>query len=168
MFGIGSIIRGAAGAASSIAGSLGKNKQLSGQIKAVENRQDRLQNMFDRDYNTDATQKADTQRLLNITLNAFKNRKSGGNEAGDAAAANKEAAANALTNTVANIAVNNENQKEQIKQNYANKYDALQAEKDSLASQKQSGWDIASNALTGAAQVMGAGGGIEDEWKKLG
>ena len=124
--------------------------------------------MFDKDYNTDATQKADTQRLLNITLNAFKNRKSGGNEAGDAAAASKEAAANALTNTVANIAVNNENQKEQIKQNYANKFDALQAEQDNLVSQKQSGWDIAGNALGGVAAGMGAGNNIEDAWRKLG
>jgi len=174
MFGIGSIIGGAAGAASSVLGSIGKNKALREQMKSVRNQMDENQNWYDRRYNEDATQRADAQRILAMTEQSIRNRNK--QAAGAAAvmggtnesvAASKAANADAMANAASQIAVAGQNRKDQVEQQYMNKKGALQNQLDALQSQKQSGWDIAGNALAGAAQGMGAGVNVEDSIRRM-
>ena len=169
MIGIGSLANAGLNAASSLMGSFAKNKMLKEQEKLVQNRMDRLQNEYDRDYNADATQKADTQRLLALTKESLKrsNKNPIGMMSTEQEAARADSAANAMTNAAANIAVANEAKKQQIKDNFQNKYDALEDKKASLRSQRQSGWDIAGNALGAAGQGFGTGTEMEDAFRDM-
>lgn len=175
MFGIGSIIGGAAGAASSVLGSIGKNKALAEMRKSLNNQMAENQNWYDRRYNEDATQRADAQRILAMTEQNIRNRnkQSAGTAAvmggtNESTAAAKAANAQALSDAAAQIAVNGQNRKDQVENQFINRKNALQAQLDNVNSQKQSIFDIAGNALGGAAAGMGAGGSIEDAWRKLG
>lgn len=152
-------IGAAAGAASSIFGSIGRNRMLKKLRESVKQQQRDNQDWYDRRYNEDGTQRADAQRMLAMTEANFRNRNKGA--AGSAAvmggtqesvAATKAANAEGLSNTAAQIAAAGASRKDAIEQQYMNKKDALQDKLDNLTAQKQSIFDIAGNALGGAAE----------------
>lgn len=152
-------IGAAVGAASSIFGSIGRNRMLKKLRESIKSRQRDNQDWYDRRYNEDGTQRADAQRMLAMTEAIFRNRNKGA--AGSAAvmggteesvAATKAANAEGLANTTAQIAAAGASRKDAIEQQYMNKKDALQDKLDNLTAQKQSIFDIAGNALGGAAE----------------
>ncbi len=158
------IIGAAAGAAGGILGGLGKNRALKKQINAVKEMQRENQDWYDRRYNEDATQRADAQRVLTMTEEAIKNRNRaaagsaavmGGTE--ESVAAAKEANAKALSDVASQIAIAGEQRKDAIESQYRSKNDALQEQINALKGQKKSGWDIASDAIGGAAEGLFGG-----------
>lgn len=151
-------IGAAAGAAQSIFGSLGKNKMLKRLESSVKQQQGENENWYNRRYNESPTERADYLRLAAETENSIRNRNKGA--AGSAAimggteqsvAATKAANANEQANMAAQVTIANQQRKDNIEQQYMAKRDALQDKLDNLQSQKQSIFDIAGNAIGGAA-----------------
>lgn len=152
-------IGAAAGAASSIFGSLGKNKMLKQLESSIKQQQGENENWYNRRYNEDATQRADALRMAANAEESIRNRNKGA--AGSAAimggteqsvAATKAANANTMADMASQIAVAGQQRKDNVEQQYMAKRDALQDKLDNLQSQKQSIFDIAGNALGGAAE----------------
>lgn len=152
-------IGAAAGAASSIFGSLGKNKMLKQLESSVKQQQGENENWYNRRYNEDATQRADYLRLAAETENSIRNRNKGA--AGSAAimggteqsvAATKAANANEQANMAAQVTIANQKRKDDVEDAFRAKDDALRKELANIQSQHQSIFDIAGNALGGAAE----------------
>ena len=166
---IGGIVGAAAGAASSIFGSLGKNKMLKEMRKSIQGQMQDNQNWFDRRYNEDATQRADAQRLLTMTADRFRNRNRQDAAAqavmgatNEAAAASKAANNQALSDTASQIAASGAARKDAVENQYMARKADLQSKLDNINSQKQSIFDIAGNAIGGAGQGFLAGMGVDD------
>lgn len=122
---IGSIAGGALGAAGSIFGGISASKAMRRVKKNLQAQKEANQNLYDRRYNEDATQRADAQRILTQTEESIRNRNRqaagaqavmGGTDESTAAA--KAANAQALADATSQIAVNAENRKDQIEQTY--------------------------------------------------
>lgn len=154
---IGAILGAAAGALGGLFGGLSRNKQIDEQQKALEKSKQENQDWYDRRYNEDSTQRADAQRVLSLTEEAIKRRNRGA--AGRAAvmggteesvAATKEANAKAMGNAAGQIAAQGEARKERVEQQYLNRKQNLTDQINGLESQKQNGFDFASNMLGGA------------------
>lgn len=152
------IIGAAAGAAGGILGGISKNKALGKYINAINAQKADNQAWYDRRYNEDATQRADAQRMLQLTMDSIRNRNRsaagtaavmGGTE--ESVAATKAANAQALADTASQIAASGAARKDQIENQYIERKNALQAQINELESQKKSGLDIASDAIGGAA-----------------
>ena len=174
MFGIGSIIGGAAGAAASLAGSAGKNKSIRDYLKSLHNQMDENQDIYDRKANEDSTQLASSQSILKDTWNRIMNRNKqiagslsvmGGTN--ESAAAEKAANADAMANAASQIAVAGQNRKDQAERDYLARKEKLQGQIDNANMQKQGLWDTVGNALAGAAQGVGAGVNVEDSIRRM-
>ena len=123
------------------------------------------QNWYDKNYNEDPTQRADAQRILQITEDNIRkrNKAAAGRAAmmggGDEQAAREKETNNELyANAVGQIAANNEQRKQAIDAQYRNRKDALEdAEmgmEDALSRQRQ-------QAISGGIQgLIGAGSAI--------
>ena len=144
-------------------GGFGKNNAIANQQKQLEKRKRENQDWYDRRYNEDATQRADAQRVLSMTEEAIKRRNRaaagraavmGGTE--ESVAATKEANAQAMAQAAGQIAAQGEARKDKIEQQYLNRKQNLNDQIDGLEGQKSSGWDIASNAIGGAASGLSA------------
>ncbi|MDY6301481.1 MAG: hypothetical protein SPL96_06265 [Bacteroidales bacterium] len=153
------IIGGALGAVSSIFGGLGRNNALKKQIKAIESQKRENQAWFDRHYNEDATQRADAQRMLTMTMDRIsqRNRAAAGAAAvmggtAESVAAEKAANAQALADTASQIAAAGAARKDRIEGQYLNRKNELQAQINDLEGQKRSALDIAGGAIGGAAE----------------
>lgn len=155
-----------AGALSGILGGLGKNSAIKRQIKALEGQMRENQDLFDRDYNADATQRGDAVRAVTAIQDAIRNRNAaaqgaasvmGGTE--ESLAATKMANSKALSDTESNIALAGEARKDKLKEQYLNRKNALQSEINNLNGQKSSFFDIAGSAIGGAAKGLSAGMG---------
>lgn len=166
MFGIDSIIGGAAGAVSSLFGSAGKNRMIRQQMREYKKLQNENQEWFNRRYNEDATQRGDAQRLLTMTEDAIKKRNRaaagtaavmGGTEESTAAA--KAANAEALANATSQIAANAEDRKDAIENRYLQRKNALNEALINLKGQKANGFDMLGGAIGGAAAGFSAGMG---------
>lgn len=167
---IGGIVGAAAGAASSLLGSFGRNAALKRQIRDLSARKDANQDWYDQRYNEDATQKADAQRMLAMTEEAIRNRNRqaagtaavmGGTE--ESVAATKAANAQALADTASQIAVAGDQRKAQVESQYMARNDALDDQIGTLKGQKQNWADMAGNAIGGAAEGFKAGFGLLDK-----
>jgi len=166
------IIGGAAGALGGIFGGIGKNRMLRKQQEMIDQQKAENQNWYDRRYNEDATQRADAQRILTMTAEAIRNRNR--SAAGSAAvmggtdesvAAEKAANAKAMADAASQIAVNGDARKDQIESQYMSRKQALNEQLRELEGQKQSGWDIASNAVGGAFDGFAKGMGLGEKPK---
>lgn len=121
----GSIAGGALGAAASIFGGISASKAMRRVKEQLQAQKQANQNWYDRRYNEDATQRADTQRILAQTEESIKNRNRqaagvqavmGGTDESTAAA--KAANAQALADATSQIAAGADNRKDQIEQTY--------------------------------------------------
>lgn len=155
----GSIAGGALGAVGSIFGGISASKAMKKVKKNLQAQKKANQDWYDRRYNEDATQRADAQAILTRTEESIKNRNKqaagaqavmGGTEESVAAAkaANNEALAQATTN----IAVNAEARKDQIEQQYQQKYAQIDDALNNLEINKA---QAISSAVQGVASSVG-------------
>ncbi|WP_367399970.1 hypothetical protein [uncultured Alistipes sp.] len=129
--------------------------------KNIEEQQRKNQDLYDRRYNEDATQRADAQRILTITQENIRQRNQqaagtqavmGGTE--ESVAAAKAANNEALADAASQIAVNGERRKDQIESQYQATDAQLQSQLNNLEINK-------ANAISQAVQgVANAGAGI--------
>lgn len=158
----GSIDGGALKIGGSIFGGVKASKAMKKVKRNLEGQMKENQNWYDRRYNEDATQRADTQRILNMTMENIRNRNRmaegrqavmGGTD--ESVAAAKEANNQALADTMGQIAVANEARKDNIEQQYlANKADLNQQLND-LEQKKAEAISQAVNGVADAAGSMG-------------
>ena len=158
MFGLGSLIGGALKIGGSIFGGL-KASQAMKQVRNNLNDQMRdNQEWYDRRYNEDATQRADAQRMLAMTMDAIRDRSKdakgtqavmGGTE--ESMAATKAANANALADTAANIAIAGAARKDSIENQYMTKKDSINEKLNNLTQQKANNIINAVNGVSSAA-----------------
>lgn len=156
---IGAIIGGALSLGSAIYGGIKASEAMKKANANVERQQRENQDWYDRRYNEDATQRADAQRILNITAEQIKQRNKaaagtaavmGGTE--ESVAATKQANAQAMADAASQIAVAGEKRKDDIENQYMQRRGELtdrqsQIERDKAAAITQ--------AVGGAASAAG-------------
>ena len=125
---VGSLISAGIGAASSIYGGLKASQAMKNVRNNIKAQQAANQAWYDRRYNEDGTQRADAQRILQMTADAIKNRNRqaagvnavmGGNN--EAAAATRAANAQAMSDAASQISVANAARKDRIENQYLSK-----------------------------------------------
>lgn len=159
---LGGAIGAGVGAAASIYGGV-KASQAMKKIKAnLEQQRKDNQNWYDRRYNEDATQRADAQRILTQTEEAFRNRNRqaqgtaavmGGTE--ESVAATKEANAQAMADAASQIDVAGEARKDNIEQQYMSTDRNIQSQLNDLERQKAQDVQQKANDVANAASKIG-------------
>lgn len=152
---IGSIIGGAMKIGSSIFGGISASKAMKKVKGNIEEQRRRNQDWYDRRSNEDATQRADAQRILNITQENIRKRNQqaagaqavmGGTE--ESVAAAKAANNEALAEAASQIAVNGERRKDAIERQYLETDNQLQNQLNNLEINK-------ANAISQAVKGVG-------------
>lgn len=156
---VGAIIGGALGLASALYGGYTASQAMKKTKENAEQQQRENQDWYDRRYNEDATQRADAQRILQITNEQIKQRNKaaagtqavmGGTE--ESVAATKEANAQAMADAASQIAVAGEKRKDGIEQQYMAKKGELTDRLSEIEKQKAA---AVSQAVGGAASAAG-------------
>ena len=161
---IGSIVGGAMKLGAGIFGGISASRALRNVKSNLEQQKKDNQNWYDKNYNEDATQRADAQRLLTMTEDSIakRNRQSAGTAAvmggtEESVAAAKEANAKALSDTMSSINTAAEARKSQIEQQYMAKNDSLNQQLNAMEQQKAQSIAAAVSGAAGAgADVAGA------------
>ena len=152
------LIGAASGAAGSIFGGISASKAMSKMKANVEAQKKANQDWYDRRYNEDATQRADAQRILTMTEESIKNRNKaaagaqavmGGTE--ESVAAAKAANNKALSDATSQIAVNAEQRKDSIEQQYQQRDADLTNQLNEIEQNKANAIGQAVQGVTGAA-----------------
>lgn len=152
------LIGAAIGAAGSIFGGISASKAMSKMKANVEAQKKANQDWYDRRYNEDATQRADAQRILTMTEESIKNRNKaaagaqavmGGTE--ESVAAAKAANNKALSDANSQIAVNAEQRKDSIEQQYQQRDADLTNQLNEIEQNKANAIGQAVQGVTGAA-----------------
>lgn len=152
------LIGAAIGAAGSIFGGISASKAMRKMKANVEAQKKANQDWFDRRYNEDATQRADAQRILTMTEESIKNRIKaaagaqavmGGTE--ESVAATKAANGKALSDATAQIAVNGEQRKDAIENQFQERDTSLNNQLNEIEQNKANAIDQAVQGVTGAA-----------------
>lgn len=158
------LIGAAIGAAGSIFGGIAASKAMRKMKANVEAQKKANQDWFDRRYNEDATQRADAQRILTMTEESIKNRNKaaagaqavmGGTE--ESVAATKAANSKALSDATAQIAVNGEQRKDAIENQYQERDTSLNNQLNEIEQNKANAISQAVQGVTGAAGSMDFG-----------
>lgn len=164
---IGSIIGGAMKIGSSIFGGISASKAMKKVKGNIEEQRRRNQDWYDRRFNEDATQRADAQRILNITQENIRKRNQqaagtqavmGGTE--ESVAAAKAANNEALAEAASQIAVNGERRKDAIERQYLETDNQLQNQLNNLEINKAS---AISQAVKGVGDASAGFMGQTDE-----
>lgn len=157
--GLDSAIGAGLGLASGIFGGLGRNKALKKMQKAIEQQKRENQDLYDRRFNEDFTQRADAQRLLQMTEDSIKKRNQaaagtaavmGGSD--ESIAAEKAANAQSLADVTGQINAAGEQYKQAVEDRYLQRKQMLDEQLMKLRGQKKSAWDIGADAIAGAAE----------------
>lgn len=152
------LIGAAIGAAGSIFGGISASKAMRKMKANVEAQKKANQDWFDRRYNEDATQRADAQRILTMTEESIKNRNKaaagaqavmGGTE--ESVAAAKAANNKALSDATSQIAVNAEQRKDSIEQQYQQRDADLTNQLNEIEQNKANAIGQAVQGVTGVA-----------------
>lgn len=156
------LIGSAIGAVGSIFGGISASKAMKKAKQNVQEQVRKNQDWYDRRYNEDATQRADAQRILAMTEESIKkrNRQAAGAQAvmggtDESTAAAKAANSQAIANATAQIAVNGEQRKDQIEQQYLQRDADLQNQLQQLEIGK-------AQAIAGATSALGNAVGSMD------
>ena len=137
---IGQIIGGALKLGSQIIGGI-KQRKAAKRMNANLNKLEKANNdWYNRRYNEDATQRADAQRLINMTEESIRNRNQQaagaaavmGGDVGLASAMAKEANNEALSNTISNIAASADARKDAIENQYMARQDSITAGRNAI------------------------------------
>lgn len=168
---IGSIIGGAMKIGGSIFGGISASKAMKKVKGNIEEQRRRNQDWYDRRFNEDATQRADAQRILNITQENIRKRNQqaaatqavmGGTE--ESVAAAKAANNEALAEAASQIAVNGERRKDAIERQYLETDNQLQNQLNNLEINKAS---AISQAVKGVGDASAGFMGETDEAFKV-
>lgn len=161
---LGSIVGGAVGALGGIFGGLSKNSAIKKQMEMLAQQQRENQDWYDRRYNEDATQRADAQRLLQITEDSIKkrNRAAAGTAAvmggtDESVAAAKDANSKALADTVSQINAAGDARKDQIEGQYRARKGQIDNAMRELEGQKSNTLDLINAGVGGAFNGVGLG-----------
>ena len=158
------LIGSAIGAAGSIFGGIAASKAMKKMKENVEAQKRANQDWYDRRYNEDATQRADAQRILTLTEENIKNRNRaaqgaqavmGGTE--ESVAAAKEANNRALSDAAAQIAVNGEQRKDAIENQYQERDAALDNQLNNIEQSRAQAISQVVQGVTGVASTMDFG-----------
>ena len=164
---IGSLIGAGLGAAASVIGGIKARQAAAKANRMLEGQKAENQAWYDRMYNEDATQRADTQRMLTMTMDRMRrrNKAAAGTAAvmgssPEAVAVEKEANAQALADTASQIAAAGAARKDQVEAQYLANKNALTQQQ--IGVQNQQAQNIA-QATQGASQaLMGAGAAVDE------
>ena len=152
------------GAVGSILGGIAGSRASKKVNENLQEQRRRNQDWYDRNYNEDATQRADAQAILSRTEEAIKARNRaaagaaavpGGTE--ESVAATKAANAQAMADATAQIAVNGERRKDAVDQRYQAKEDAIQSEMRDAERQKADEIGKATGQMMPAGMAIGGG-----------
>lgn len=156
-----SILGSALGAAGSIFGGISASKAMKRVKKNLEQQAADNQNWFDRRYNEDATQRADAQRVLQLTEESIRNRNRqaagtaavmGGSE--ESVAASKAANANALADAASQIAASAADRKDKIEKTFLDRKESVNNALNDLETQKAGAIASAVQGVTKTASEM--------------
>lgn len=170
---IASIVGAALKVGSSIIGGINAAKARRRIREAIEQQKAENENWYNRRYNEDSLQRADTQRLLNAAEENIRNRNRaaagrqavmGGTE--DSVAATKEANNEAIANATSRIAVAGEQRKDAVEQQYMSKKDALQQQTNEMNNQRAQNIAQATQAVEGVGNNLISADGIFNPNKK--
>lgn len=166
---IGGIIGGIGKAASGIIGASAARKAAARNARILKEQQDRATEWYNKEYNADFTQRSDAQaaiknarELLNERYKAAEAASvvSGGTD--ESLAAQKNIAADAITDTMSNIAAQADAYKEQVRSSYENQMNNIDNQKIANNNQRTAGIVQAAGALGSA--TSGLGNAVKDEW----
>lgn len=168
MLPIGSLIGGALGVGSSIYGGIKASQAMKGIKKNLEDQQRDNQAWYDRRYNEDVTQRADAQRILQLTADNIRRRNQaaagraavmGGSGAAEAAARaeNNEA----LAAVASSIAAAGEARKDRIEEQYQQRKSGLDSQLNNMEAARA---QAITQAAGGAASAAGELGDSIDDW----
>lgn len=169
MFGLGSLIGGALKIGGSIFGGYKASQVTKQVLKDLTQQQRENQDWYDRRYNEDATQRADAQRMLAMTMDAIRDRYRqaagtqavmGGTE--ESMAATKAANANALSDTASKIAISGLNRKDNVENMFRQRKDQLNEKVNNLKLAKANNIISAVNGVSGAANDIAVNSGLDD------
>ena len=164
---IGSLIGAGLGAAASIIGGIKARKAAQQANAMLDQQKAENQAWYDRRYNEDATQRADAQRMLTMTMDRMRRRNQAA--AGTAAvmgsspetvAAEKEANAQALADTASQIAAAGAARKDQVESQYLAQKNALTQQQ--IAVKNQQAANIGQAAGAAGQALMGAGAAVDE------
>lgn len=167
--GIGSAIGAGVKGLTSIIGGIVQGRAMRGIKKSLKSDLAENQAWFDKNYNEDATQRADAVRILEQTRQQIDNRNKqaaataavmGGTE--ESVAASKAANAGAMSDAAAQIAIAGQQRKDSIDQQYRARKQELNAQLRELKKQKAS---AIGDALAGVGDAAASIGGM-DAWNK--
>lgn len=175
MFGLGSLIGGAMKIGGSIFGGIKASQAMKQVKKNLEQQKRENQDLYDRRYNEDATQRVDAQRMLAMTEEAIRNRNKaaagtqavmGGTE--ESVAATKAANAQSLADTAAQIAVAGADRKDDIENKYMATKASLNKQLNDMQTQKGNNIISAVNGVSSAAADIAGNSGLDDIqlWKR--
>lgn len=171
---LGMLLSSALNVGSAVAGGFAGKNANNNIANNLKKRESENRNWFDRRYNENATQRADAQRLLELTRKqiAERNQQAAGRAAvmggSDAAtAAVKEANNEAVADTASRIAASGEARKDAIEQTYMGRKDAIEDAQNAMEAAKAQ--EIA-KAVSGVGSAAGSLTGSlaeKDEWPDL-
>lgn len=158
-------------AAGSVFGGINASQAMKNYKRNVQGQMAENEDIYQRDYNADATQKADAVRALTLTEDYIRksnkaatgtNAVMGGNEAN--VAAQREANSMATAEAAARIAASGEAQKESAKRDYLNRKQNLQDQLNNIEVGKAQNISQAVQGVSSAAgdalMSLGSGGDI--------
>lgn len=159
------LIGAALSAAGSVFGAIKAGQAMRNVKNNLQTQQQRNQDWYDRRYNEDATQRADAQRILQMTEESIKNRnrQAAGTQAvmggtNESVAAEKAANASAMANATAQIAANADRRKDMIENQYMQRDAQINEQLNEAERQKAQNIAQAVQGVTGAAGGMSFGG----------
>ena len=164
---IGSLIGAGLGAAASVIGGIKARQAAAKANRMLEGQKAENQAWYDRMYNEDATQRADAQRMLTMTMDRMRrrNKAAAGTAAvmgssPEAVAVEKEANAQALADTASQIAAAGAARKDQVEAQYLANKNALTQQQ--IGVQNQQAQNIAQATQGASHALMGAGAAVDE------
>lgn len=160
---IGGIIGGVGAAAGGIFGGIAARKARKRNEKILNAAEERANNWYDQEYNSDFTQRSDAQAALNNArqiLNDRYNRSQGAaavtGATDESVAQQKEANNQVLTDVTSNIAERADAYKEQVRANYENQMSNIDQQRMDLNNQKAQNVANAASQFANATQQLGS------------
>lgn len=168
---IGGIIGGVGAAAGGIFGGIAARKARKRNEKILNAAEERANNWYDQEYNSDFTQRSDAQAALNNAREILNDRYNKTQAAAavtgatdESVAQQKEANNQVLTDVTSNIAERADAYKEQVRSNYENQLANIDQQRINNNNRTAQNSAIAASGLASAAQQLGSG--ISDDLLK--
>ena len=163
----GSLIGAGLGAAASIYGGIKAREAADEANHMLKQQKAENQAWYDRRYNEDATQRADAQRILTMTMDRMRRRNQAAagtaavmGSSPEAVAAEKQANAQALADAASQIAAAGAARKDQVENQYLAQKNALTQQQ--IAVKNQQAQNIAQATGAAGQALMGAGAAVDE------